>query len=67
MPAFDASWAGEILTLNLEANSLTWLLGPDGVWRREPQTGLPSSHERFQGLARHRAIADDKSLSRAAS
>ena len=57
----------EILTLNLEANSLTWLLGPDGVWRREPQTGQPTSHERFQGLARQRAIADDKGLPRAAS
>jgi polyphosphate kinase len=57
----------EILTLNLEANSLTWLLGPDGVWRREPQTGRPTSHERFQGLARQRASAEDKDLRRAAA
>jgi polyphosphate kinase len=57
----------EILAVNLEPNPLAWSLGPDAVWRREPQTGLPTSHERFQALARQRAIAEDKNLSRAAS
>ncbi len=57
----------EILIVNLEPNPLSWSLGPDAVWRREPQTGAPTSHERFQALARQRAIAEDKSLSRAAS
>jgi polyphosphate kinase len=50
----------EILTVNREANPLAWLLGPDGVWRREPQTPQPTSHERFQMLARQRAGAEDK-------
>jgi len=50
----------EILSVNLDPNPLSWSLGPDAVWRREPQTGLPSSHERFQQLARLRASADEK-------
>ena len=57
----------EILVMNLEPNPLSWSLGPDAVWRREAQTGLPTSHELFQALARQRAITEDKSLSRAAS
>jgi len=50
----------EILTVNREANSLAWLLGADGTWRREPQTAQPTSHERFQMLARQRAGSEDK-------
>ena len=57
----------EILTVNLEPNPLSWTLGPDAVWRREPQADVPTSHERFQALARQRAITEDKNLSRATS
>jgi polyphosphate kinase len=50
----------EILAVNLESNVLAWTLGPDGEWVR-PVTGAgPSSHERFQALARQRANAEDK-------
>jgi polyphosphate kinase len=56
----------EILVVNLEPNPLAWTLGPDAVWRKDAQTGQPTSHERFQALARQRAIAEDKNLSRAA-
>jgi polyphosphate kinase len=50
----------EILSANLEPNPLSWSLGPDGVWRRNAATGAPTSHERFQALARQRAIPEDK-------
>ena len=57
----------EILAVNLEANSLAWSLGSDGVWRREAQTDKPTSHERFQALARQRGMTEDKSLPGVAS
>ena len=55
----------EILAVNLAPNPLSWSLGPDGVWRRDPQAAVPTSHDRFQDLARLRAMADDKGRSRA--
>ncbi len=51
----------EILSGNLESNPLSWSLGPDAVWRRDPAAGAVTSHERFQDLARQRAIPEDKS------
>ncbi|MGH7291163.1 MAG: hypothetical protein ACREJT_08140, partial [Myxococcota bacterium] len=50
----------EILAVNLDPNPLSWWLGPDGVWRRDLQTGQATSHERFQQLARLRANGEDK-------
>lgn len=55
----------EILAVNLAPNPLSWSLGSDGVWRRDPQAAVPTSHDRFQDLARQRAMADDKGRSRA--
>jgi polyphosphate kinase len=55
----------EILAVNLDPNPLSWLLGPDGIWRRAPQSGDPTSHERFQILARLRVSTDEKPALRA--
>ncbi len=51
----------EILAVNLEPNPLAWTLLPSGEWARPAAPGVPTSHERFQALARARANADDKS------
>ena len=57
----------EIVEVNLAPNPLSWLLGADGVWRRESAIGHPTSHERLQTLARQRAITEDKGLPQTAS
>jgi len=46
----------EILAVNLAPNSLAWTLEPDGTWSRR-ESGAPTSHERFQRLARERSAA----------
>jgi len=51
----------EILAVNLEPNALAWTLAPSGEWLRPEASGAPSSHERFQALARQRANTEDKS------
>ncbi|HTO05711.1 MAG TPA: polyphosphate kinase 1 [Myxococcota bacterium] len=46
----------ELLEVNLAPNALAWSLGPDGVWSKR-ETATPTSHERFQRLARERSLA----------
>jgi polyphosphate kinase len=53
-PALQAQLE-EILAVNLAPNPLAWTLGPDGTWSRSDAAASPS-HDRFQRLARERAL-----------
>ncbi|MFI5317591.1 MAG: polyphosphate kinase 1 [Myxococcota bacterium] len=46
----------EILSVNLQPNSLAWTLDPDGSWFQR-ESGAPSSHDLLQRIARERSLS----------
>jgi polyphosphate kinase len=47
----------ELLEVNFAPNALAWTLAPDGVWSKR-ESATPTSHERFQRLAKERSLAN---------
>jgi polyphosphate kinase len=46
----------ELLEVNQAPNALAWTLQPDGTWLKR-ESATPTSHDRFQRLARERSLA----------